>query len=70
MEQREVLTEQELMRLILLPLAEKGKEDKQKRIMQVIELADKMENEDEQKLVLSGLLVISINLSTGKTWKK
>lgn len=56
---KETLTEQELMQLIILPLAEKGKENKQKRIEQVVELAKKIEDEKEQILVLSGLLVAS-----------
>lgn len=55
----ETLTEQELMQLIILPLAEKGKDNKQKRIEQVVEFAKKIENEKEQVLVLSGLLVAS-----------
>lgn len=53
------LTEQELMQLIVLPLAEKGKERKRKRIRQVIELVRQMKDEQEQKLVFSGLLVVS-----------
>ena len=56
---KETLTEQELMQLIILPLAEKGKENKQKRIEQVVQLAKKIEDEKEQVLVLSGLLVAS-----------
>ena len=59
LEQKAALTEQELMQLIILPLAEKGAEKKQERIEQVISLADRIENEQEQKLVLSGLLVVS-----------
>lgn len=53
------LTEKELMQLIILPLAEQGADNKQKRIEQVIELAGQIENEQEQKLVFSGLLVIT-----------
>lgn len=59
LECRERLTEQELMQLIILPLAEKGPEDKQKRIKQVIDLVKRIEDEQEQKLVFSGLLVIT-----------
>lgn len=54
----EELTEQELMRLIILPLAEKGNNAKQKRIKQVIELSKKIED-NQQVFVLSGLLVAS-----------
>lgn len=59
LERRERLKEQELMQLIILPLAEKGPEDKQKRIEQVIDLVKRIEDEQEQKLVFSGLLVIT-----------
>lgn len=55
----EALTEQELMQLIILPLAEKGTAGKQDRIRQVIELARQVENEQEQAFVFSGLLVIT-----------
>ena len=54
----EELTEQELMRLIILPLAEKGNNAKQERIKQVIELSKKIED-NQQVFVLSGLLVAS-----------
>lgn len=54
----EELTEQELMRLIILPLAEKGNNAKQERIKQVIELSKRIEN-SQQNFVLSGLLAAS-----------
>ena len=57
--QNDTLTEQELMQMIILPLAEKGRKEKQKRIRQIIELAKQMQNEQEQKFVFSGLLVVS-----------
>lgn len=55
----ERLTEQELMQLIILPLAERGLEKKQKRIEQVIGLVKQIGDEQEQRLVFSGLLVIT-----------
>ncbi len=55
----EELTEQELMQLIILPLAEAGREKKQERVRQVVGLAKQIADEAEQKLVLSGLLVSS-----------
>ncbi len=55
----EKLTEQELMQMIILPLAERGLTDKQTRIRQVIDLVKQIEDEQEQKLVFSGLLVIA-----------
>lgn len=59
LEHRKRLTEHELMQLIILPLAEKGLEDKQTRIKQIINLVKQIEDEREQKLVFSGLLVIT-----------
>lgn len=59
LERGEKLTEQELMQLIILPLAGKGLEDKRTRIKQVIDLVKQIEDEREQKLVFSGLLVIA-----------
>lgn len=56
-ETKEKLTEEELMQLIILPLTDKGKEKKQNRIKQVIELAKEMEEEEQQVFVLTGILV-------------
>lgn len=51
------LTEQELMQLIILPLAGKGSKNKQERIEQVIQLAKQIQNSSDQIFVLTGLLV-------------
>ncbi len=59
LENREKLTEQELMRLIILPLAPKGNVNKQKRVEEVIELAKMLEDEQEQAFVIAGILVCS-----------
>ncbi len=59
LENGEGLTEKELMQLIMVPLAEKGKEGKQRRVRQVISLAKMIGNEDEQKFVFTSILVIS-----------
>lgn len=56
-ETKEKLTEEELMQLIILPLTDKGKEKKQNRIKQVVELAKEMEEEEQQVFVLTGILV-------------
>ena len=47
------------MQLIVLPLAGKGGENKQKLIEQVIELVELIKDEQEQLLVVTGLLVTS-----------
>ena len=59
LENGERLTEQEFMRLIILPLAEKGKEKKQKRVEEVVELAKMIEDEQGQVFVIAGVLVCS-----------
>lgn len=51
------LTEQELMQLIVLPLAARGVKKKQERIEQVIRLSKLIEKESDQIFVLTGLLV-------------
>ena len=58
-ENQEQLTEQELMRLIILPLAEKGKENKQRRVEEIVELAKMMEDVRMQAFVITGVLVCS-----------
>ena len=59
LENGERLTEHEFMRLIILPLAEKGKEKKQKRVEEVVELAKMIEDEQGQVFVIAGVLVCS-----------
>lgn len=57
-ERHDNLTEEELMRLIILPLTERGAEKKKIRIEQVIELAKEMP-EDSQAFLLANLMVAS-----------
>lgn len=59
LQNKKCLTEQELMQLIILPLAEKGKKNKQRRIEQVVELAKLIKDEREQTFVIAGILVSS-----------
>ena len=47
------------MLLIILPLAKKGKEVKQKVIEQVVDLAKQVEDENTQVFVITGILVSS-----------
>ena len=53
----EELTEQELMQLVILPLAGKGVKNKQKRIEQIIMTTRLIKKEADQIFVLTGLLV-------------
>lgn len=69
----EDLTGQELMQLIVLLLARKGTENKQKRIEQVIQLAKLIKNGSDQVFVLTGLLVStdkSINEESARTIRR
>ena len=59
LENNETLSEKELMLLIILPLAKKGKEVKQKVIEQVVDLAKQIEDENTQAFVITGILVSS-----------
>ena len=59
LENNETLSEKELMQLIILPLAKKGKEAKQKVIEQVVDLAKQIEDENTQVFVITGILVSS-----------
>ena len=59
LENNETLSEKELMQLIILPLAKKGKEAKQKMIEQVVDLAKQIEDESTQAFVITGILVSS-----------
>ena len=52
LENNETLSEKELMQLIILPLAKKGKEAKQKMIEQVVDLAKQIEDENTQAFVI------------------
>ena len=47
------------MQLIVLPLAKKGKEEKQKMIEQVVDLAKHIDDENMQAFVITGILVSS-----------
>lgn len=63
----EDLTEQELMQLIILPLAKKGSKNKQERIKQVIKLAKSIKNGSDQIFVLTGLLVCTDKFINGES---
>ena len=45
LENNETLSDKELMQLIILPLAKKGKEEKQRMIEQVVDLAKQIDDE-------------------------
>lgn len=47
------------MQLIVLPLAKRGKEEKQRMIEKVVDLAKQIENENTQAFIITGILVSS-----------
>lgn len=59
LEKKDNLSDKELMQLIILPLAEKGKEAKQRMIERVVELAKQIGDETKQAFVITGILVSS-----------
>lgn len=59
LENNETLSDKELMQLIILPLAKKGKEEKQRMIEQVVDLAKQIDDENTQAFVITGILVSS-----------
>ena len=59
LDNNETLSDKELMQLIVLPLAKKGKEEKQKMIEQVVDLAKQIDDENMQAFVITGILVSS-----------
>lgn len=58
-ENRETLTEEELMELMILPLTAKGLEAKQEYIRKVAELAKKLPNQNDIHTVIAGLLTFT-----------
>lgn len=55
----EPLTDEDAMRLIILPLTEKGVENKQEMIEKVIDLADQLSDTNQKIFILSGVIVAS-----------
>ena len=58
-ENREPLSEEELMELMILPLAAKGAEAKQEYIRKAAELARKLPNQNDVHTVIAGLLTFT-----------
>ena len=53
------LSDEELMQLIILPLTEKGKDKKQERIENVVNLAKQITKDADQAFVVAGVIVSS-----------
>ena len=69
LERKEALTDEELMKLIILPLTYKGKERKEQAVREAVELAKQIEDGEEKSFVLSGILVFADKIISAKMAK-
>ena len=63
------LSDDELMKLIILPLTYKGKEKKKQAVKEAVELAKKIVNKEKKTFVLSGILVFADKIIDSETAK-
>lgn len=66
-EKQIVLSEEELMELIVLPLTYKGREAKKTAVKEAVDLAKRIEVRDTQTFVLSGILVFADKIIDSET---
>lgn len=64
------LTPEEQMQLLILPLTHKGKKEKRKCVQRCFDLAKRIEDEEVQTFVLSGMLVFSDKIITREDSRK
>lgn len=69
LEHRLPLSDDELMKLIILPLTYKGKEKKKQAVKEAVELAKKIVDKEEKTFVLSGILVFADKIIDSETAK-
>ena len=69
LERGERLSDEELMKLIILPLTYKGKERKEQAVKEAVALAKRIEDGEEKSFVLSGILVFADKIINAKTAK-
>ena len=70
---RQVLTDEELMEFIILPLSFQTKEEKIKKAAEMAELAEQMQDREQQMFVMAGLLAFTdkiIDLETANKIKE
>lgn len=58
-EKKRLLTDEELMQFIILPLAYHTKEEKQEKVRETVELAVKIQDKKQQIFTLAGILVFT-----------
>ena len=66
----EALTDEELMKLIILPLSYKKKEEKEKRIHEAVGLAVKIQDREHQVFALAGILAFTDKIIDRETANK
>ncbi len=69
LEQGLSLSDDELMKLIILPLTYKGKERKKQAVKEAVELAKQISDQKEKTFVLSGILVFADKIIDTETAK-
>lgn len=69
LEDKEPLSDDEMMQLIVLPLAYKGKERKKEAVKEAVELAKQIEDSKEKTFVLSGILIFADKIIDAGTAK-
>ncbi len=69
-ERNEMLTDEELMELIILPLSYRKKEEKEKRIRETVEMAVKIQDRSQQVFTLAGILAFTDKVIDRETANK
>ena len=69
-ERNEMLTDEELMEFIILPLSYRKKEEKEKRVRETVELAVKIQDRGRQVFTLAGILTFTDKIIDRETASK
>ncbi len=69
-ERNEMLTDEELMEFIILPLSYRKKEEKEKRIRETVDLAARIQDRSQQVFTLAGILTFTDKIIDRETANK
>lgn len=69
-ERNEMLTDEELMEFIILPLSYRKREEKEKRIRETVALASKIQDRGQQVFTLAGILTFTDKIIDRETANK
>ena len=69
-ERNEMLTDEELMEFIILPLSYRKKEEKEKRIQEAVDLAARIQDRGQQVFTLAGILAFTDKIIDRETANK